>query len=871
MSTELSVAAAAPDTQGLPLEELDRLLRPLRRVLAFVMRDVDHHVDQVRFLEVNAGRWLAAARRLDVPEAVRELLDEVSAALSGYDSAADGRRDRLRAMYASLTRLDAMLGLPLDGSAKPPLRTAGFFAEAHAIGRLYQTEVEDGEPDGELEIEVEAALEEGEDRRWRLGDPAHTGRALAALDVDPTVAAALAEEGVETIGDLLLLAPSGEEVLRPLHGAGREIPPGRVAVGGRVRRRLARIGPDGIVTEVLLQGAGPLRCSWKGVVDVERFAPGVRVVLVGDLEVDPNGEPILREGELAHAEGHVVRLQKYGVENVSDAVVRELIARWLPDAERLRDPVDADLLRRLGLPSLGEAIRDLHLRGSGAPKARERMAFDEALLLQLGLASPRFQAGRERGIAHAVVHGLTARVCQHLEIEPNDGQQLALEDIKRDLREQTPMLRVLTGQAGAGKSLVAMLAAIAVAESKSQVMVLAPDPLSAELRFLFADPILREVGLVGRLVLGEPNRAQRDAIRRGEVHVVFGSLDLLDRELEFRRLGLVVAEERDAYGRAPARVAALRPPRPDLLVMVANPVPAAVLLSAYGDHDLSVVDELPHPVSCAIFPDSKREEAYKKAAEAVRAGAQAIVVFPMAKAPPKPEAEGRGEPAWADVIEIRSAVQVVEALATEVFPRSRVALFHGSMSKEERQRVYDDFRHRRCDVLIATTPIEDGPPVTSAAVCVVEQADRMGLSRLLRLRGHMAHAESGGELLLVTGQQPDAEGLERLEKIVAEKDGWAVAEWELGRRGLEPMLAREVPAAARLRWLDPAEDREILVWAREHALHMLHEDPSLRRGPHGDIARALRERWDDLSSAPFPLADGGAPAPKRRRRRRKKR
>jgi ATP-dependent DNA helicase RecG len=872
MSAHLDLAASAnvPWEAPLPLGRIDTALQPLRRVLAFAMRDLGRHAGQIRYFEANTARGLAAVPAAELPPAIGEGLAAISAALAGFDALdAPAKATRLRSLYQDVARLDALLGLPL---APGTPADDGFGGVSPDSPLEAPTEESDPSQPGAADAaapEADEADTIDTDRRVRLGDPVFTGRPLAQAGVDPAVIAALAEDGVETVSDLLLLAPTGEEVVRPVHGAGRDLPLGRVAVGGRVMRRVTTVGAAGRRSEIVVHGAGDLRVVWPEgapLAFLERFPPGARVSFVGEA-VDVDGERLLRDAEPVSHEGHAVHLAKYAVEGVDDRAIRLLIWRFLPELDRVRDPFDASLRARLGLCGLAEAVADAHLRGSARPEARKRLAFDEALLLQLGLASARFLTARERGIAHTIVHGLAARAAQALEITLGDAQTLALEDIKRDLREQAPMLRVLTGEPGAGKAFVAFLAAIIVAESKSQVLFLAPDATSADFRHLFAEPLLRELGFVARLVVGEPTKAQRDAIRRGEVHIVFGSPDLLDRALEFRRLGLVVAEEREHYGRAPAKVSAFRAPRPDLLVLGVTPVPTAVLLSAYGDHDLSVVDGR-RTVAASILPDDRRGEAYAQAREAVAQGRQVFVVFPLA-----PHLTDAG----VDVLDLRDAHRVVEALAAEMLPGARVALFHGAMAREERARVYDDFVHHRLDVLVATTHVEDGPPVPAATLAIVEQADRMSLTRLLRLRSHLA---TEATCLFVTGEAPDTRGLERLASIVGDGrplDSWALADADLEARGLETMIHRESAGTARLRWLEPGVDRDLMLLAREQAHAMLADDPSLRRGPHGDIGRALRERWDDLLATPCPLPDGASPAGgaaaanKKRRRRRKRR
>ncbi len=857
-----------PYEPAMPIDELDRALRPLRRVLAWISSDVDVRATEIRYLGANGGHWFNPALKLDLPAPVREAVVEIGNSLSGFDEAED-RPARARAMWQTIGRLDAWLGLPLEGKLSPP---QGELPAFEALER--DVLVEETIVAGVLDDDVLEIVEEDEEKGFRLGDPAHTGLGLGepalpgGIVVDPELALALAEEGIETIADLLLLPPVDEIVVRPIHGAGRTLPEGRAAVGGRVRRRVTRLVPGAPAsTSFELFGAGALEVRFSRPVAmwfVEAMAPESRVVLVGDVRT-VDDRSVLYDAEPVHSDGNVVRLNRYGVEGIDDAVIRVLLWRFLPMAEQVRDTLDVAARARLVLPKLSDAILNVHRLGTARPDARRRLAFDEALLLQLALETPRFQASRERGIAHVLTHLASARLSQQSEDPLDDTRASALEDIKRDLRRTIPMQRVLTGPGGTGKFQVALHAAALVAETKAQVVITAPDAMSAELRYAFAEPLLREIGIVAKFVDGEPTKAQREALRRGDIHVLFGTADMLDHDVEYRRLGLVIAEEREPWGRAPAKLQQMRAPRPDLLVVGTTPIPAAVMLSAYGDCDLSVLQSVrPAPV-VSVFGEDHREEAYKVAVAAVASGRQAYVLFPMAASD-----EGR----QVDVLDLREAKQVVDVLASKMFPGLRVSLFHGQQPREDRQRVYEEFRHRRADVLVATAPVEDGPPVAAATVLVVEQADRMPLHRLLRLQGHVSDGIGGeARLVLITGREPDHAGLERIKRITEPGDAWAVAEWDAKTRGLAPLIARDVHGGSRLRWLDPAADRELLVLAREEAHELLTDDPSLRRGLHNDLGKTLRDRWDELLPTPCPLPDAGGPggaSGKRRRRRRKR-
>lgn len=844
----------------LPLSDLDRHLWPVRRLLAWALARPER-VAGLRHIEANTARWLDPLAGTDLPEPLAASVSELRDALRGADT---DPAARLPEAWSRLVRLDALLGLPLHEVPPEAPRLGEQDDLSPHTEELADTRDESpAGPDDEPEPEVRS-----EARTASIAEPGGLGRPIPGLD--PELQAALAEEGVETVADLLLLAPAGYETVRPVHGAGRDLPLGRIAVGGRVQRRCTVFTPsqDGPKArpELVIVGAGPLRVAWTNRAPdwlLGRFPPDARVVLVGE-HAEEGGSTWLLDPEPAVAESHAVHLARYALEGVPDEAVRALVWRHLPEIERARDPLPADMLGRVELVGLAEAVRDVHTRGPAHPEARKRLAFDEALLAQMGLAHPRFGSTRERGIAHPILNNWVARTTELLERSLDDQQQSAFEDIKRDLHSGTPMSRVLCGEAGSGKTWVALLSLLMVCETKLQGMWLCPDDRTAERRLIALDPVFKELGLVARHLTGDPSRNQRDALRRGEIHVVIGSSALLDADLEFRRLGLLVAEEvpafvgtAGAWGRTPARAQAMKPPRPDLLVLSHTPIPSAILLTAFGECDLSIVDSaraVPAP-KCSLFAEGQRDEAYARLRDAVAASHQGYVLFPSA-------------PDGTDLLDYREAMRLSDVLERDLWPeaadRPRVGVLHGSQTPSDRAKILDDFRHRRIAVLASTIPVEAGSP--AARVAIVEQADRFDSWSLLRIRG-LVQSPAGSELLLVASPTPLLEGL------VSGWDGWAVVEWELEQRGQTALLAREVPAAVRLRWALPKEDRDLLLLAREEAHRLLEADPQLRRPAHQDLARVLRDRWEDLLTLPAePSAGGpaGAGAARKRRRRRKK-
>jgi ATP-dependent DNA helicase RecG len=339
--------------------------------------------------------------------------------------------------------------------------------------------------------------------------------------------------------------------------------------------------------------------------------------------------------------------------------------------------------------------------------------------------------------------------------------------------------------------------------------------------------------------------------------VVFGSSSLLQKPLEFKKLGLVVAGERGQYGQANEWVKTWRAPKPDVLLVTATPVPRGVALSAYAEWSVSEMEGPERPViETTQYASSEREKAYAIALAAVDDGGQAVVLFPMSE-------EG-------DVLSAMEAVKVVGALEQDAFKGRRVGLFHGKMPREERVKAYTDFQERRLDVLVATTHFEVGPETPGLAVVIIEQADRMNVLRMHRLRGCLAK-RNDGKCLLVTGQIPDEAGLLRVQSLVEESSGYRIASGELSRLGLAGMLAESADHCATLHWFEPERQGEVVDLARREAVNILTADPSLKRGTHREFVRYLSTLWPDLVGGEFSLTVSAGQGQGRRRRRRKKR
>jgi len=830
--------AAEPDPApagdaGLPLLPLDRRLAPIRRVAAFAV----DHPDRVAHFEVNARRWLEPLLLLELPEPIRESLVSMAGQLSGFDTLdTNARRGRIEKIRQLITRLDAVLGLPLPRSEHRPRRPERRARKANREASSRSSNSSRGRgrsksrPVEKPDVAAPKTKEPEVRRAFWNGNPYLS---LTELEIEPQLGEGLARAGILIVRDLLLRSPQSVETYRPIHGAGRELPEGRVAVGGRLTATWTVCHPDGSgQIYARLQGAGPVTLSWSSAEVALRWLDGVRagerVVVVGTW----NGEYLV-DPEAVFESGKSVNLPRFGVEGVEDARIQALLFRLAPSLKQLRDPLGG--LDRRGQISLSHAIEALHGRGD-AEAGRLRLAFDEALVVSLGHGWARYGSGKVRGIQHSVAHSRLDRLLDSIGVRLSDSQQLAFDQIKRDLRRSRPMRRVLVGGPGGGKGLLALLTAVLVAEGKCQVLWLSSDTHAAETWFTHCEPLIREAGMVTRIAPDNPNGAMRDAIKRGEVHVLFATPKILQADVEFRRLGLIVSSESSDSGVVSRAVEDIRSPRPDLLVVPATPPCLSTLLDSWPDHEISQVPGCPAP-DVVVKSASNRVSAYAPARHAIMGGGQVAVLFPQFHG--------------ADALDPTEAHRVVAALAEEALSGSRLTLLHGAMPREEQQRVVSDFSHRRSDAIVSTAPLEDAAPIPGLQLAVVEHAHRIDPRRLCRIAGMNVEQIT---LVVEDGTTPErAEELTRQVKLACSP----------------PADPAELPG---FRFLRPETDTDLLIQARNLALDILVNDPGLRSGRSGDLVRAARAAWPQLFGAgascslPQPVDASG----KRRRRRRRR-
>jgi ATP-dependent DNA helicase RecG len=418
------------------------------------------------------------------------------------------------------------------------------------------------------------------------------------------------------------------------------------------------------------------------------------------------------------------------------------------------------------------------------------------------------------------------------------------------------MNRLLQGDVGSGKGLVAQLAALMVVGGGSQAAMVAPDALSAERRYLHIDPILRSIGIKTMLVTEEHlDRAQLDAIRRGEAQIVFGTRAILQKAVNWKRLGLVTVEERGPYGLIDLDALGRRGLRPDLLVIPRAPIPSSLAFTVFGDFDVSSLHAPARPpVECEVFANAAREDAYGRMREVIESGRQGYVVFPVR--------DGR------DLLSVSDAMRTAQALQVNLLPGTRIGVYSSEMSRDERGRVFEDFQNRRIDVLVCTTYIEDSPTVANATAMVVEYADLHDLVRLHRLRAHVGAGFKSGLCAFVASESPDEKQIDRLDQLLRERDGFRLAELDLRFRGASAILGDRATEAPSFVWADPPEDRGLFMRARAAAFDLVRKDPELRAA--GGVASTVNLRWSEWLGHALPKNPSKKKGDGRRRRRKRR-
>ena len=826
-------------------------LEKLRRPLQFASRNDFAKIDALTGLERSVSVWLREIEAERPPKAAATRLKKLGDAVRGFDGLDAGEK---RGRIESALRL-------LDGIEKALQRRP-------RRGR-------------------ESSRRKAEERRAgnRREAPSPEGPLLTdsiqrVRGVGPKRAETFARLGIRTIGDALFFLPrkyvdrSRLQPLSALRPGQEETFSATVLEGGA-----AFIGRGRRIYEVTLgDSAGVLTAVWfafRTASMKDRYRPGRTFVFSGVVRSNPR-----RRGRLEVHHPEVEELEEDGsgrdslhtgrivpfypaTEGVRPRAFRVWMKKVVDDfSGQVSDVVPKAIRKRRGLLPLSEALRGVHFPPGEGPAAGEgamtdgggaadpealnagrspwhrRLIFDELFGLQTGLALRRDRMKRRRrGRDYNLDRPLAARFLKNLPFNLTSAQERVLGEIGRDLLAPSPMNRLLQGDVGSGKTVVAVWAALSAIQSGHQAVLLAPTEILAEQHAATVRRWTDALGVRSGLLTGRMKEKERadllDSVMKGSVSLVIGTHALIQADVRFKSLGLAVIDEQQRFGVMQRSALRDKGSDPDVLVMTATPIPRSLSLTLYGDLDLSLLDEMPPgrmPVETAVHVGGKAEAAWRLLRRELGAGRQAYHVSPRIEETERSD--------------LKAAVETADRLRRELHP-FRVGLLHGRMKTEEKEAVMEGFRRGDIRLLVTTTVIEVGVDVPGATVMWVEDADRYGLSQLHQLRGRVGRGGERAYCVLRARPPLTVEAEARLAVMAETADGFQIADRDLEIRGPGEMFGTKQAGAPDLRFTRLLRHTDLLTQAREDAFALVDRDPDLTAPAHQGLRAWVKERWGD--------------------------
>jgi ATP-dependent DNA helicase RecG len=666
--------------------------------------------------------------------------------------------------------------------------------------------------------------------------------------VGPRRAEVFAKLGIHTVEDLLYHTPHRYLDATTVTHIARADVGNEVTLIGRVistgvlptRRRLR------IFRAVIRDASGLIECAWPGQAFLDRTIKEGQLLLVsGPIKYYHGRQMVPREqivlagpdDEEAEEAGQGVVLSVYpATEGLSHRQIRRLVRDHLDDMVRLVDDVAGPHVpQELELVSLGDALLAVHRPGvvADAERGRRRLAFDELFDMQLVVARARYLAKRAtKGMQHVLKKDLTTKLKHALPFELTDGQRRVIREITADMTSPERMHRLLMGDVGAGKTIVALFAMLLAVENDSQAVFMAPTELLAEQHAKILAQFLAPLGIVPELLIGRLSPSEKTAVREriasGGSRVVVGTHALFQEQTAFHRLGLVVIDEQHRFGVEQRAALIEKGEAPDVLLLSATPIPRTMALTVYGDLDVSALKEKPagrRDVRTTVRSSRSRSAIYGFVREQCDVGRQVYVVYPVIEESEK--------------VDLKAATTMAEQLRTDLDPLE-VGLVHGRLKPDERDTTMRRFRSGEIHVLVATTVIEVGIDVPNATVMVIEHPERFGLAQLHQLRGRVGRGGDESYCILVA----DAGARNRLRQFAQSTDGFRIAELDLQERGMGQLAGARQSGGLAVRFTDFSKDEDLIVASRRAALHIIEDDPLLSHKGHVELRQRLERRYE---------------------------
>ncbi|HOU50476.1 MAG TPA: ATP-dependent DNA helicase RecG [Smithella sp.] len=677
--------------------------------------------------------------------------------------------------------------------------------------------------------------------------------------VGPKMAARFAAKKIATVEDLLYFLPRTYEDRREIRKINRlEAEKIQTATGTVMSCQYRHYGRKKILETIISDGTGNLTAKWfKGQMSYLTgiFKKDTKVIFTGEVRPDYGGKQMIHpDYEILDEkdEDNLLNFKRIvpiysETEGLHQKYFRKVMNFALENYSRyVASPIPENICEKRNLMNIHEALLSVHFPGhhdsmeqllSFRSDAHKRLIYDEFFFFQLGMAIKKSGRILEKGIPFKLGGELLGKFYSILHFDLTDAQKRVIGEIHRDMAEGKAMNRLLQGDVGSGKTIVSMAAMITACENSYQAAIMAPTEILAKQHFenirLWAEPLgLKAVLLTGSM----SNSAKSEVLNRmqnGDANIIVGTHALIQENVDFHRLGMVVIDEQHRFGVMQRATLRSKGINADVLVMTATPIPRTLAMTVYGDLDVSVIDEMPpgkKRVHTVVLPESKRDKVYQTIAMELAKGHQAFIVYPLVEE--------------SETLDLKDATNMSKHLQENIFPKYRVGLIHGRMKEKEKDEVMKEFLDNKIQILVSTTVIEVGIDVPRASLMVIEHAERFGLSQLHQLRGRVGRRDIPSSCILLTDYKCSADARKRLKVMEKTTDGFIIAEEDLSIRGPGDFLGTRQSGLPDFRIASIIRDARILNDAKEDAFALAARDPFLEKPEHLILKETLISKWN---------------------------